>query len=411
MLPINSGHLTSVSTLSNYAAQDTSTSGAKVGISPADLLPILASAGKDGIVIQSFFSGPELTAPGTQPSPEVLSGLISFLQGKVEDPAFTVDVSKLHTDLSAKVDELVQSKMRETGAEAGKPIDISGFSSSAVALLVAANILMLSLSQSETRLSTQLSLVSFEATKTTAASLLREGMDMLSGAISQATLQLGITAVGAKKEHSGIQNERGALQNNATKLNKLSSEATGIQRTLAAQNQVKLGADDVDGLTTLDLKAPNPRVNTGLSGADVVDGVSSNSVELGTSNKALSAEHQSVLKQRLESIQHDAGAEELALGDNKLKARDKQMVGGAILHSGASVGGVAASGGQYAAAIERSEQQISQASSRVSGTASEETKDAAKKSKELVLELLRVMNEINQSKNATNSAIAANMRA
>lgn len=54
MLPINSGHLTSVSTLSNYAAQDTSTSGAKVGISPADLLPILASAGKDGIVIQSF---------------------------------------------------------------------------------------------------------------------------------------------------------------------------------------------------------------------------------------------------------------------------------------------------------------------------------------------------------------------
>lgn len=408
MLPVNSINVQSTSV---YATQDASVTGAKVGISAADLLPILTSAGKNDIAIQSFFTGPELAAPVKAPSPEVLSELVLFLQGKTEDPDFTGDINKLHSNLFNKVEELLQSKIKETGLEEGKFLDISGFSSKAVSLLVAANILMLSLSQSETQLSTKLALVSFEATKTTAASLIREGMDMLSGAISQSALQLGITAVGAKKEHSGIQHERGALKHNATKLNKLSSEATSIQRTLNEQHRVKLGADDVDGLTSLNLNSPNSRVNARLSGGDVVDGASSSSVDLGASNKTLSNEHQAVLQRRLESVNYDASTEELTLADNKLKARDKQMVGGAIMHSGASVGGVAASSGQYAATMERSEQQISTASSRLSSDASENTKEAAKKSKELLMELLRLMNEINQSKSATTSAIAGNIRA
>lgn len=410
MLPVNSTHVQPAG-LTNYATQDTPVTGAKVGISAADLLPILASAGKNDIAIQSFFTGPELTAPGKAPSPEVLSELVLFLQGKTEDPDFTGDINKLHSKLSTQVDELIQSKMKETGLEEGKYLDISGFSSRAVSLLVAANILMLSLSQAETHLSSKLALVSYEATKTTAASLVREGMDMLSGAVSQSALQLGITGVGAKKEHSGIQHERGALKHNATKLNKLSSEATGIQRTLAEHHRVQLGADNVDGLTSLNLNSPNPRVNAGLSGVDVVDSPASSSIELGASNKTLSAEHKAVLQKRLESVNYDASTEELALGDNRLKAKDKQMLGGAIMSSGASVGGVAASGGQYAATMERSEQQISTASSRLSGEASDNTKEAAKKSKELLQELLRLMNEINQSKSATASAIAGNIRA
>ncbi|MFV8208565.1 hypothetical protein, partial [Enterobacter cloacae complex sp.6701988] len=83
--------------LTNYATQDTPVTGAKVGISAADLLPILASVGKNDIAIQSFFTGPELAAPGKAPSPEVLSELVLFLQGKAEDPEFSVDISKLHS--------------------------------------------------------------------------------------------------------------------------------------------------------------------------------------------------------------------------------------------------------------------------------------------------------------------------
>lgn len=410
MLPINT-NLPVTSSLSNYNVQGTQAQSTKASVSPADLLPILASVGQSDIAVQSFFAGPELTSPATKPSPEVLSELISFLQGKLEDTEFVVDMGKIHSSISSKVNDLVQQKVKEQGGDAAKPIDISGFSSSAVALLVAANALMLSLSQSETQLSSRLSLVSFEATKMTAASLVREGTDMLSGAVSQAALQLGITAVGAKKEHSGIQNERGALKNNAAKMQSLSTEASSIQRSLNAQNHVKLGADQVDGLSKLDLKGPNPRANTaGLSSPDVLDGNIS-SVDLGASHKSLSAEHKAVLEGRLESINYDRGNEELVFGDNKLKANDKRMVGNAISHSSGVVGGVASSGGQYSATLERSEQQISEASSRLSNSAADESKEASRKSKELLQELLRVMADINSSKNATNSQIAGNIRA
>ncbi|MFA3910805.1 IpaC/SipC family type III secretion system effector, partial [Salmonella enterica] len=74
--------------------------------------------------------------------------------------------------------------------------DISGMSSSAVALLAAANTLMLTLNQADSKLSGMLSLVSFDAAKTTASSMMREGMNVLSGSISQSALQLGITGVG-----------------------------------------------------------------------------------------------------------------------------------------------------------------------------------------------------------------------
>ncbi|SUG46139.1 pathogenicity island 1 effector protein [Salmonella enterica subsp. arizonae] len=85
-------------------------------------------------------------------------------------------------------------------------------SSNAVALLAAANVLMLTLNQADTQLSSKLSLVSFEAAKTTASSMIREGMNALSGSISQSALQMGITSVGAKLEYKGLQNERGALK-------------------------------------------------------------------------------------------------------------------------------------------------------------------------------------------------------
>lgn len=107
--------------------------------------------------------------------------------------------------------------------------DISGMSSSAVALLAAANTLMLTLNRADSKLSGKLSLVSFDAAKTTASSMMREGMNALSGSISQSALQLGITGVGAKLEYKGLQNERGALKHNAAKIDKLTTESHSIK--------------------------------------------------------------------------------------------------------------------------------------------------------------------------------------
>ncbi len=127
-------------------------------------------------------------------------------------------------------------------------------SSSAVALLAAANTLMLTLNRADSKLSGKLSLVSFDAAKTTASSMMREGMNALSGSISQSALQLGITGVGAKLEYKGLQNERGALKHNAAKIDKLTTESHSIKNVLNGQNSVKLGAEGVDSLKSLNMK-------------------------------------------------------------------------------------------------------------------------------------------------------------
>ncbi|HAK5293734.1 TPA: hypothetical protein H1V50_003884 [Salmonella enterica] len=113
--------------------------------------------------------------------------------------------------------------------------DISNISSNAIALLVAANVLMLSLNQADSQLAGKLSLVSFDAAKNIASSMRREGVGMLVGNISQSALQLGLTGVGAKVGLKGLKNEKLALQQNSAKLNPLAD--TGKESSeLSRQN-------------------------------------------------------------------------------------------------------------------------------------------------------------------------------
>ncbi|WP_348265659.1 IpaC/SipC family type III secretion system effector, partial [Salmonella enterica] len=72
--------------------------------------------------------------------------------------------------------------------------------------------------------------------ETPASSMMREGMNALSGGISQSALQSGITRVGAKLEYKGLQNERGALKHNAAKIDKLTTESDSIKNVLNGQN-------------------------------------------------------------------------------------------------------------------------------------------------------------------------------
>ncbi|MGS8690857.1 IpaC/SipC family type III secretion system effector, partial [Salmonella enterica subsp. enterica serovar Infantis] len=81
--------------------------------------------------------------------------------------------------------------------------------------------LMLTWNQADSKLSGNLSLVSLDAAKTTASSMMREGRNALSGSISQSALQWGITGGGANLESTGLQNARGALKHNAAKSDKL----------------------------------------------------------------------------------------------------------------------------------------------------------------------------------------------
>jgi invasin C len=222
-----------------------------VGINIGDIQPLLDKEVGKALGITS--GGPELNAPLSGLSQDTINTLKTYLQGKQNDPDFLRSFGELHEKIESGVNKLVDNKVKEQ-AEQGKPLDISGFSSSAIALIVAANVLMLSLNTADSKLSGTLSLVSFDAAKSTASSIEREGMNAMSGAFAQSALQLGVTAVGAKTEHKGLSNERGALKNNGKKLEALNAERADIKRTLNTHNSTKLGAD-ADGLATLETKS------------------------------------------------------------------------------------------------------------------------------------------------------------
>lgn len=389
---------------------ETKSSAKTLGVNIGDILPLLNTA--VGEALSNKQSGPELNPPSIGLSQDALNTLKTYLQDKQNDPDFLRSFGELHEKIESGVNKVVESKIKEQ-SEQGKSLNISGLSSSAIALIAAANVLMLSLNTADSKLSSTLSLVSFDAAKSTAASMEREGMNALSGSISQSALQLGITAVGAKTEQKGISNERGALKNNGKKLEGLHAERADIKRTLNTHNSTKLGAD-ADGLSTLETQSGKGKISQNLNEATQrpgIDDMAGDSVNLQASNQRLSPEHQATLGRRLDDIDTDIASQQNALDDNKLQARVKQTTGDTIMKSSQAVGGIAGASGQYAATLERSEQQISQANNQVAKTASEDTRESAQKTRSLIQELLRMIESIGQSKSATIGAVAGNIRA
>lgn len=401
---------TNINRLPSLQDIEQTSSSKTVGVNIDDILPFL---GKDvGKTLSDIVRGPGLKTPSTSLSKDASNDLKAYLLEKQDNPEFIRSFGVLHEKIESGVNKLIESKVKEQ-SEQGKPLDISGLSSSAVALIVAASVLMLTLNTADSKLSSTLSLVSFDAAKTTASSIQREGMNSLASSISQSTLQLGITAVGAKKEHKGISNERGALKNNSAKLEALNAERVSIQSTLNTHNATKLGAN-ADGLSKLETQSTKGKISQNLNEAaphSGVDNMVGDSVTLQTSNQRLSPEHHAALARRRDDIDIEMASQQNALDDNKLQARAEQTTGDAIMKSSQAVGGIAGASGQYAATLERSEQQISQLNSRVATTASEDARESSQKTRSLIQELLRMMDSISQSKNATTGAVAGNIRA
>ncbi|MWO05760.1 hypothetical protein GQN09_24105, partial [Escherichia coli] len=160
-------------------------------------------------------SDPVLVPPAGDISVRKMRDAASFLKNAGED---TVLLSSVEREFIKKANEEIQRYVEEKQAGKEDFFDISNLSSGAIALLVAASMLMLSLNQADTRLAGKLSLVSFDAAKNMADSMKREGIGMLAGNISQSVLQLGLTGVGAKFGLKGLKNEKLALRQNAAKM-------------------------------------------------------------------------------------------------------------------------------------------------------------------------------------------------
>lgn len=394
--------------ISNYYAPNTSETAVAAkaaGLSINDLSPILGQAVSK--TLNDILRAPNLTAPSVNINKDMSSAVKAYLLDILENPSFIRDLGALSEKVESGVNQQLESKVKEQ-AEQGKPFDISGLSSSAVALIVAANVLMLALNTADTLLSGKLSQVSFDAAKSTAASMVREGMSILASSISQSTLQLGITAVGAKTEYKGISNERGALKHNGGKLEALNVERAGMKNALNTNNAAKLGVE-TDSLSKLETQSTKGQIQQNLNQASLQK--PSDSVNLQASSQQIKPEHQAALSRTLDDVDAEIATQQNALSDNTLKARNKQTTGDAIMKSSQAVGGVAGSSGQYTATLERSEQQISQANSRVASTAAEDTRESSQKTRNLIQELLRVMDSISQSQNAAIGTVAGNIRA
>lgn len=302
------------------------------GLQPAGVNDLLSVPGAADEGLRAPASDPVLAPPAGDLSVRKMRDAVSFLKNAEED---TVSLNAVERAFIKKANEEIQRCMEEKQAGKEDFFDISHLSSGAVALLVAASMLILSLNQADTRLAGKLSLVSFDAAKNMADSMKREGTGMLAGNISQSALQLGLTGVGAKFGLKGLKNEKLALRQNTAKLKTL--------------------ADDVKGPGS----RPEQNIKDNLA----------------------------------------------------LNARRQEMTGDAIMRNSMAVGSIAGSSGQYAATLERSEQQISQASNRVAGTASDDVRESARKANSLIQEILKIMESISQSKMTTMAAVAGNIRA
>lgn len=322
MFTVNSGMNPSVNT-SQMLVQSLT----QPGLWFASVNEILSAPGMTEEGRGASASDPVLVPPAGDLSVRKMRDAASFLKNAGED---TVLLSSVEKEFIKKANEEIQRCMEEKQAGKEDFFDISNLSSGAIALLVAASMLMLSLNQADTRLAGKLSLVSFDAAKNMADSMKREGIGMLAGNISQSVLQLGLTGVGAKLGLKGLKNEKLALRQNTAKM------------TLT---------NDVKG-----------------TGQNIKDNLAFN-------------------------------------------ARRQEMTGNAIMQNSTAVGNIAGGSGQYAATLERSEQQISQASNRVAGTASDDVRESARKANSLIQEILKIMESISQSKMTSMAAVAGNIRA
>ncbi|MFK7087232.1 IpaC/SipC family type III secretion system needle tip complex protein [Chromobacterium violaceum] len=383
-------------------------------ISVGTLQSILSQSGGVGRELAGALAGkPDLAQPKSLLKPEDAGVLHSWLAAKREDAGFTAGVEHI----ANKLEQIIDKELEQRGAEQDPGFDISGLSTRMAALLSQAIVLMSALRTADNALSTKLSLVSFDATKATAASMVREGIANLSSSIVQSVGQVAITGVGAKKSLNGLNAERGALKNNAPKLGKLGDEGRNVQATLSRQNTVKLAAD-ADGLKQVGLKPQNGAARPEVAelsaqpnaAASVADGMAGDKISLQSSNSKLARQHEAALGSSTEDLTAKSQAEQLAMDDTKLKAQAKQTTGKAIMDSSAAAGNIAGGSGRYAATLEQSEQQISQASSRVASTASEETRESSRKADSIIQELLRTLEGISQSKSSAMAAIAGNIR-
>ncbi|MBM2885036.1 IpaC/SipC family type III secretion system effector [Chromobacterium amazonense] len=274
--------------------------------------------------------------------------------------------------------------------------------------------LLLSLELAANKTSQRNTILSNDLAKLNHDSMDREAGNVLGGSTAGAIVSTSLAAgsLGMSLKGSKIQGD--ALKQNKVKVDTLTTELKAAKSSLASQGSLKLGSDQVDGLTQLKPKAAPgaAQQGAGLPGnaargvTDTVDGVADDVVKLQPSNKRLDQQQMEALHRPVQDIESDLATQQNAFDTNNLRGRRWEAKGGAMGQTAQAANTITRGGGDYAATLERADQQILQADNRVANTAADEARDDERKLDSLRQEMQRALAGMMQDTAAASGAVA-----
>ncbi|POB00606.1 hypothetical protein C2134_00620 [Chromobacterium sinusclupearum] len=292
---------------------------------------------------------------------------------------------------------------------------IKGMGHPASALFDAICLLMVALAYAASQNSQRNTILGSELANLNKDSMYREAGNVLGGSTAGAIVSTSLAAgsLGMSLKGSKIQGD--ALKQNKVKVDTLTTELKAAKSSLASQGSIKLGSDKVDGVTQITTKpAPGPaQQGAGLPGnaargvTDTVDGVADNAVKLQPSNKRLDQQQMGALHRPVEDIESDLATQQNAFDTNNLRGRRWEAKGGAMGQTAQAANTITRGGGDYAATVERADQQILQANNRVANTGADESRDEQRQLDSMRQEMQRALAGMMQDTAAASGAVAS----
>jgi invasin C len=234
--------------------------------------------------------------------------------------------------------------------------------------------------------------VSRQAAQSQADSMVRQGQDMMAGAVSGGALQGAMAIGGAAQQFRGLNTKSASIDNElkpASELRKFDSEQMS---SLRGKDKPLLSEDEA---SHVDVKRNGETVR--------------HSVE--SSGQQLSGEHAQVLSQDRAGRKHRVEMHDMAHEQNKIKA-EKMQTQGSLLHT---AGTIAKSQAEGVAGMEqnndRAVQTMAQNNEQVASATGNAHHDSQQQMRDLMQKMHDAAMQVNNNNSAVASQVAGNLKA
>jgi invasin C len=235
--------------------------------------------------------------------------------------------------------------------------------------------------------------VSRAAAQSQADSMIKQGQDMMAGAVSGGVLQGAMATAGAVQQFRGLNTRAGSIENElkpAAEMRKFDSEQMSALR---GKNKPMMSEDEV---SSVDVKRSNGET-------------ASLSVE--NSGQQLSNEHAQVLSQEQPGRKHRMEMHSLDHQQNEITADRMRMTGSLI----GTAGGIAKSQAEGIAGMEqnndRATQTMAQNAEQVSSSDANARHESAQQMRDMMQKMHDLASQVNNNNAAVAGQIASNLKA